>query len=52
MADGRSALVFTGYSDTMVYLRDYPRWRLGNGSGIVLRGWWRDLDREYLAIHL
>jgi Helicase conserved C-terminal domain len=23
MADGRSALVFTGYSDTMVYLRDY-----------------------------
>jgi hypothetical protein len=23
MADGRSALVFTGYADTMVYLRDY-----------------------------
>jgi hypothetical protein len=48
MADGRSALVFTGYSDTMVYLRDY----LVDACGVVLRGWWCVLDGKQLAFRI
>jgi hypothetical protein len=60
MADGRSALVFTGYSDTMVYLRDYlvGAWGTtvasycGDGGAIWTGSTWRSASKAQVTAAL
>jgi superfamily II DNA or RNA helicase len=60
VADGRSALVFTGYTDTMVYLRDYlvGAWGTavasysGDGGAIWTGSSWRSASKAQVTAAL